>query len=340
MDHLRATQIAFLRTIGIVEPLCITQTSVFSNTFPTLKANFQPTSSHERAVVTGLFTDTYAYSAAVLGHSLKRVNVDARMIAMYIPGHVSEESLCLVRPGILCPLSATHYVLGQVARVGTSALSSESHPPHNGHNIDPKFVDQYTKLQAMVFRQAGAFDPSFSSTADVVPFPTESKAHLSMEVACFLKTDSRMRDDMVIKMETAPFNLAWAEQNFLNLYWGGHILILPWIFNANIWIKYQSLHLWEGMMDELVALHMTSAKPFPYYDGGGVLTLEEMKVAIEWKIESHRKSDYDFNQELRLWLEEWERMVGDSVSQLMRCVPTSVGSAREVLLATGVPLPK
>ncbi|KAH8831836.1 nucleotide-diphospho-sugar transferase [Flagelloscypha sp. PMI_526] len=303
-----------------------------------MQLNFRPTLPHERAVVTGLFTDTYAYSAAVLGHSLKRVNIDARMIAMYIPGHVSEESLCLAK--------SQGWEPQPIERIP---------PPHNGHNIDPKFVDQYTKLQLWSFDKLGIRSVVFFD-ADVVvrrpipihlfdlPFsfaavPDGIQSPLINGGGLFLKTDSRIRDDMVIKMETAPFNLAWAEQNFLNLYWGGHVLILPWIFNANIWIKYQSSKLWEGMLDELVALHMTSAKPFPHYDVGGVLTLEEMKVAIEWKFESHRQSEYDFSQELQWWLDEWERMVGDSRSQLTTCVPTSVGNAKTTLMEAGIPFP-
>ncbi|KAH8830387.1 glycosyltransferase family 8 protein [Flagelloscypha sp. PMI_526] len=303
-----------------------------SNSFPTMQTNFRPTTPEERAVVTALFTEGYAHTVAALGHSLRRVGVKARMVMIYIPGQISDAALCIAQ--------TQGWEAHAVSRIP---------PPHNSHLVQPEFRDQYTKLQlwsldslgirSLIYLDADTLvlRPILEALFDL-PFtfaavPDGIDKPLINGGALFVKTDTRIRDDMVSKLETAEYNLAWAEQNFLNLYWGGHILMLPWLFNGNVWMKFQSPNLWRGMKDELVVIHFTSAKPLPARKSVS-LTLEETEKAIQFMLESQ----LDWEEELRWWGNEWLSMRDDSLQKLIQCVPARNATGSNLRLkAAGVP---
>jgi lipopolysaccharide biosynthesis glycosyltransferase len=52
-----------------------------------------------------------------------------------------------------------------------------------------------------------------------------------------LRTSTAVFQDMVSKLEVAEYPLMWAEQAFLDQYFGGHALRLPFIYNGNVAIK-------------------------------------------------------------------------------------------------------
>ncbi|KAH8831964.1 glycosyltransferase family 8 protein [Flagelloscypha sp. PMI_526] len=286
------------------------------NQFPTVQLLSEPTRLEERAFVTALFSDTYAYGVAVLGHSLERSHMDARRIVMYIPGQVSDATLCLVR--------TQGWETIPVERIP---------PPRNGHRIHHTFIDQYTKIQLWGFDQFGIKSLVYvdGDTLLLRPFPNDIfdlpftfaavpdgiDTPLVNGGVLFIKPNSMIRDDMLNKIETAEFNLEWAEQNFFNLYFGGQVLRLPWLFNANVWIKKSSPKLWEGMWDEIYLIHFTSAKPFPAYKGG-LRTIEEMESAID----SKARSQPYWKDELELWKKEWILTRDEKREDMSRCIPS------------------
>ncbi|KAH8834212.1 nucleotide-diphospho-sugar transferase [Flagelloscypha sp. PMI_526] len=304
------------------------------NAFPTMLPDFRATLPEERAVVTALFTDTYAHPVAVLGHSLQKVGLNARKIALYIPNQVSEAALCII------------------TSQGWDAIPVERiPPPHEGHKIHPRLIDQYTKLQLWSLDKIGIRSLIYLDADTLVlrPIPT-TLFDLPFAFAAVpdgihtplinggmmvIKPDSRVHADLIYKMETSQFNLEWAEQNFLNLYFGAQALRLPWLFNANVWIKMASPNLWEAMKEELVVIHYTSAKPIPNIQSELLLTWEEMERAIYWQIESQP----DWEEELIWWQRQWVSMRDGSFEDLLMCVPlrNETGSA-ERLSAAGLRL--
>ncbi|KAH8824895.1 glycosyltransferase family 8 protein [Flagelloscypha sp. PMI_526] len=304
------------------------------NPFPALQDEFSPTVEDERAFVTSLYSDTYAHAVATLGHSLERQNVKSRRIVMYIADQVSEAALCIVR--------TQGWELLPINRIA---------PPHNGHHIHGTFIDQYTKLQLWSFDTLGIrslvymdadmlllrpidhqflFDTPFNFAA----VPDNIDSPLFNAGMLVLKPDSRVYRDLLVKMTTAEFNLEWAEQTFLNLYFGMQAFRLPWIFNANVWIKKSSPNLWEAMKDEMTIIHYTSAKPFPPYHGG-LLTWEEMEYAVDQKIDSQP----DWEEELLWWKDTWSDMRDQSFEELAQCVPSrNEAGSIERLRKAGVPI--
>lgn len=95
-------------------------------------------SSSNRAVVSTLYSDSYAIGVAVLGYSISSTNISARLLLPYLEERVSANTLCVVRAAGWEPHPVTFIP-----------------PPHHGEGVHPRFGDQYTKLNIWTFDQLG-----------------------------------------------------------------------------------------------------------------------------------------------------------------------------------------
>lgn len=202
---------------------------------------------------------------STLGHSLTEVNTSARKIAIYFPGRISAYSLCHVK--------AAGWELFPVEYIP---------PPHNGEGLYWRFADQYTKLRIWTLDQIGIksavyldadtlvrnnFDELFESPFEFGAVPdvfTDQRGFalgINAGVLAF-KPDTRVFEDMLLKLEDAKFNLLDAEQSYLNLYFAQQMIRLPHIYNGNLAIKAISPEYWDAMRKNLRVMHFTLVKPF------------------------------------------------------------------------------
>lgn len=276
-----------------------------------------PTTRKERAVVTTMYTDTFAHGVATLGHSLQAANVDARLILAYFPDKVSARALCVA--------SAGGWELQAIARIP---------PPHDGKDIHYTFIDQYSKLAIWGFDSLGLrsivymdadtlvrnnfdelFDLPFQFAAGPDVFTDDRPFRIGFNAGVMmLRPSTRVFNDLVEKLETADYPLQWAEQSYLNLYFGAHALRLPFIYNGNVAIKEASPVLWKAMEKDMRIVHYTLAKPFPPYDGG---MLEPAQLKEHLTAEKDRNSR--FEQELTWWEESWDAMRDAQKDVLQEC---------------------
>ncbi|KAH8813622.1 nucleotide-diphospho-sugar transferase [Flagelloscypha sp. PMI_526] len=285
------------------------------NPFPTLNPSWSgPPQIHERAVVTTMYTDHYAHAVSVLGHSLNLTKVEARKIVAYIPSQVSEAALCMVR--------SQGWETLPVARIA---------PPRGGHHIHFTFVDQYTKLRLWQFEELGIQSLVYLDADTLVIRPFDELFELPFSFAAapdclnslfnagvmVLHPNHTVFNDLIRKVDTAQFNYEWAEQTFLNLYFGRKTLKLPWQYNANLWLKRQSPELWEGLRDELSIIHFTSSKPFePYDEETGIQSFEKMEEIMQRRT----KDKPEYREESELWVGMWRDMVKKSRGELQQCM--------------------
>jgi glycogenin glucosyltransferase len=123
---------------------------------------------------------------------------------------------------------------------------------------------------------------------------------------------------MVRKTRTAEYPLKQAEQAFLNLYFGGKALRLPYVYNVNLGIKSRSPALWEGLMDEMRIVHYTGVKPFldDSRSSSTILTPEEMRYTM--RNAASRENGF-YADEIRWWREAYERMIQDKGHEIQAC---------------------
>lgn len=242
-----------------------------------------------------------------LGHSLKAVNVTARMILIYIPGRLSPHSICLA--------NAAGWTLHPTPLVP---------PPHGGKGIHYQYPDQYTKLRiwtldsigikSLVYLDADTivrknFDElfmlpfNFAAIGDLYP---RSGFELSFNAGVlYLRPNTAVFQDMLQKIETAVFPPRMAEQAFLNVYFGSQAVHLPFAYNANLAIKKRAPKLWEGLIDEMRIVHYTLHKPFPKHGLGSQDTLKKFfqrRLTLE---------NGFWEREMRWWQEAWRNMAKD-----------------------------
>jgi len=223
-------------------------------------------SRDERAVVSTLYTDSYAPAILTLGHTLASANVSARRILLYIPERISSRTICLA--------TAAGWTLHPVPFIP---------PPHNGDGILPHFVDQYTKLNIWTLDQLGVkslvyldadtlvlknFDELFA-----LPFNFAATPDVFMDVrgftiginagVLFIRPNTDIYTDMLSKLETADYPHKFAEQAFLNAYFAAQTLRLPYAYNGNMIIKKRNPKLWESLVGDMRIIHYTVKKPFP-----------------------------------------------------------------------------
>ncbi|OBZ65706.1 putative prephenate dehydrogenase [NADP(+)] [Grifola frondosa] len=203
---------------------------------------------NEDAIVTSLYTDDFAFAAAILGHSLNRVNTTARRILMYIPDQVSPHALCIA--------TATGFTPHPVTRIP---------PPEGGRGIYSHFADQFTKLKLWELDRFGVkgavyldadtlvlrnFDELFGLPYDfaAVPDVYDNGFAVSFNAGVLLmRPSSALYRQMVANIETAWYWRHEAEQAFLNAFYGAQALRLPYAYNVNLAMKQRSLGLWEAL---------------------------------------------------------------------------------------------
>jgi glycogenin glucosyltransferase len=220
----------------------------------------------EHAVVSAMYTDNYILPITTLGYTVQVHNISARRILMYLPERISNKSLCLAQAAGW-ELFPVHFIA----------------PPKNGKDTLTHYRDQYTKLnlwtldtfgiKSLVYLDADTivrknFDELFTLPYTFGATPDIWLDHRGFTVGfnagvLLLRPDTRVFKDMVSKLETADYSLAFAEQAFLNVYFGAQALRLPLAYNGNIAIKYKSRALWDALQDDLRVVHYTLAKPFP-----------------------------------------------------------------------------
>lgn len=110
------------------------------------------------------------------------------------------------------------------------------------------------------------------------------------------------------KIETAQYPLEQAEQAFLNLYFGGTCMRLPYIYNANLAIKARSPVLWQRLADEMRVVHYTTLKPFinDAQSSNTILWPEEIEEAMD---QGAQKGGGFFREEVGWWREAYQRMM-------------------------------
>ena len=288
-----------------------------------LHASISPISqskADENAVVTTLYSDSYASAVATLGHSLRLVNTTARLIVLYIPSQVS--------PSALCVAASSGFVPQPVTRIP---------PPHNGSGIAPRFLDQYTKLnlwtldalpdpvRALVYIDADAlavrnFDElftlpyAFAAVPDVYGDARGFTTNFNAGVM-FLRPDSRLFAAMIDALPTARYPRVMAEQAFLNQFFATDVLRLPYAYNGNLELKERSPGVWRGIQAEMRIIHYTLIKPFVTKKWGTV-PLDAMQQRIE---EAAGSKWGMFRDEIHFWGNMWADTLMTYASRIDEC---------------------
>ncbi|KAF4604322.1 hypothetical protein EYR40_001501 [Pleurotus pulmonarius] len=274
------------------------------------------------AVVSTLYTNSYAMATAVLAHSIRTAKSSARLILLYIDGQVSEEALCISR--------AAGWELLAFPRIG---------PPHGGKGVRTQFIDQYTKLhiwsldtigiKRLVYLDADTlvrrnFDElfrlpfNFAAVPDVYGPGDARGFSLTFNAGVLaIHPSSRILANMRKKAETARYPIQQAEQAFLNLYFGTKAARLPYMYNALIAIKKRNPAVWEELKEELVIVHYTDHKPFllDSQPSAKILTPEEMRLAMD-----EAKSRYElWSEEFGWWCTAYQKMMSDNAVKIEQC---------------------
>ncbi|TFK75719.1 nucleotide-diphospho-sugar transferase [Pluteus cervinus] len=274
-----------------------------------------------RAVISTLYSDSYALAVAVLGHSIQRAKVKARPVLLYLEGRVSPQALCIVAAAGWQPIPVPFIA-----------------PPHNGTGIHQRFGDQYTKLNIWGLEEIGIeravyldadtlvrrnFDELFEIGQfdfAAVPDVYENGFVVAFNAGVMvIRTSTKMLDDMKSKLEDTKFPLHEAEQAFLNVYYGASALRLPYAYNANLAIKVRSRELWKSLEDEMRIVHYTLVKPFvvdfsPKWNY--IMTADEMRGVVA---QAENKKGGLFREEIRWWGSAFEEAVFDLGDKLAVC---------------------
>lgn len=106
--------------------------------------------------------------------------------------------------------------------------------------------------------------------------------------------------NMMNNLEHAVYPPHEAEQAFLNLYFGGEAVRLPYVYNANLAIKTRTKDFWKALQDDIRIVHYTTIKPFHY--SGGIPTRDKMQEEVD-RSKSKRWGEY--KEEVLWWEEAW-----------------------------------
>jgi len=303
-------------TIHALEPHLI-----FSNTLPLVHNNTLPSSPNQRAVFSALYSDSFALAVAVLGHSIRRANGDARLILPYIASQVSDGALCVAK-----------------------SVGWEPHavpllpPPHNSKGIHDRFRDQYTKLRiwslgdelgikSAVYLDADTlvlrnFDELFDlpwelgATTDVYTDNRGFAITFNAGVLAFRPSKATF-EKMTSRMEAANYPLEQAEQAFLNLFFGTKVLRLPYMYNGNLALKHRSSEVWKEVADEMRVVHYTIVKPFWDYDvpNGELVTPDRTRQIIQARV---RDREF-FKEEINWWKDAFDELMQKKGGDIRVC---------------------
>ncbi|KAJ7284169.1 glycosyltransferase family 8 protein [Mycena rebaudengoi] len=277
-----------------------------------------------RAVVSSLYSDGYAIAVAVLGHSARSANVSARLLLPYLENQVSEKALCIARA-----VGWEPYAVPLIP------------PPHGGKDIYPRFKDQYTKLNIWALDKMGvdsavyldadtlvrrSFDELFDSPFEFAAVPDVANADSPRGFSIMFNAgvlvfhpSSAVLDSMRAVLEVAVFPLGEAEQAFLNLYFGGTCMRLPYIYNAALGIKARSPTLWARLKDEIRIVHYDQIKPF-LHDANkatdSILSLEEVERLLDY---GATRVDGLYAEEFRWWKDTYEGMLDVKGHKIRAC---------------------
>ncbi|GJE99559.1 glycosyltransferase family 8 protein [Phanerochaete sordida] len=256
------------------------------------------------AIVTTLFSDAYAPAVLALGHSLRRTNTSARLLLLYLPAQVSQDALCIA--------TASGFVPHAIARIA----------PPAGRGADPHFVDQYTKLRLWTLDALPApvtravyldsdtlalqpLDALFALPFSFGAVPDVWEAHgftLAFNAGVLvLRPDSALFAQMLGKMGEARFPRKYAEQAFLNQFFGADAARLPLAYNANLAAKRRAPALWAALRAHVRVLHYTVVKPFVAHDWARV-PLERIEERVR---EAGEERGGEFREEMEVWGEVW-----------------------------------
>lgn len=276
----------------------------------------------KRAIVSTLYSDSYAIGVAVLGHSVRRVNTTGRLLLPYLEGRISDEALCVTRAAGWEPIAVPFIP-----------------PPHNGKGIYYRFVDQYTKLniwgldtlgiEQAVYLDADTlvlrnFDElfelpyNFAAVPDVYTDRRGFTVNFNAGVLAF-RPSTPVLETMKAKLETAEYPLSQAEQSFLNLFFAASAVRLPYAYNANLAIKKSSPAMWAGMKDEMRIVHYTLTKPFvdEKNDHSPKLLHEERQRQL--LAQAAQSSDGFFAEEVGWWGAAYDLMMDEIRSKIEEC---------------------
>ncbi|EKM50577.1 glycosyltransferase family 8 protein [Phanerochaete carnosa HHB-10118-sp] len=294
-------------------------------TYPLLNESAIPSLSedawHSAAVVTTLYSDSYAPAVATLGHSLHLVHTSARLVLLYIPSKVSAEALCLA--------TSSGFVAYPVERIP---------PPADGRGMLKHFADQYTKLRlwsldalpdpitSLVYIDSDTlvlrnFDELFSLPYNFAAAPDVWLGQRGFTLdfnagVVFLRPDSELFDSMLAALEVARYPPGWAEQAFLNQYFATDVLRLPLAYNGNIAIKRRAPKVWDSLQDEMRVVHYTMAKPFLSRSGKGV-PLDHLEERVRAAAEEHEGL---YREEVLQWGDMWREARRVYADELRKCM--------------------
>ncbi|KAF7378330.1 Glycosyltransferase family 8 protein [Mycena sanguinolenta] len=274
-----------------------------------------------RAVVSSLESDGYAIGVAVAGHSARSANVTARLLLPYLEQKVSERALCITRAVGWEPYPVTLIP-----------------PPHGGKDVYDGYKEQYTKLHIWTLDKQGVdsavyidadtlvlrnFDELFNLPFNFAAAPDVRLGRRGFDITfnagvLAFRPSSAVYEDMRTKVEVAKYPLQEAEQAFLNLYFGGTVLRLPYIYNGNLAIKMRNTILWRRLVEEMRVVHYTLAKPFlpdPSHSEA-ILTEEQIVDALE---QGARRKGGIFWEEMTWWETAYRKMMVDHGHTIEQC---------------------
>ncbi|KAJ7308732.1 hypothetical protein DFH08DRAFT_719601 [Mycena albidolilacea] len=123
---------------------------------------------------------------------------------------------------------------------------------------------------------------------------------------------------MLQKLEVAEYPLLQADQGFLNLYFSGTCMCLPYIYNVNLVIKDRSPILWHQLTDEMRVVYYITMKPFIYeaQSSNAMLTPEEIEETMD---KSKRQADRFYQEEVGWWRTAYQKMMSDHGHVMRQC---------------------
>ncbi|KAI0312200.1 glycosyltransferase family 8 protein [Amylostereum chailletii] len=271
-----------------------------------------------RAIVSTLLNDQYTIPVATLGHSLTTSNATSRRILMYIAGRLSEESLCTVR--------SVGWELHPVLPIA---------PPRDGEGINPRFVDVYTKLNLWTLDAIGVETAVFIDGDTLVRQSFEELFELPFVFGAvpdvyehegfttqinsgvlLARPSSATFNQMMSVLETARFPPSSGDQAFLDAFFSGEALRLPYVYNANLAIKKRSPELWRRMQDAVKIVHYTTPAPFEKAPREGILGNEDVEKSIK---RAKDGSWGEYREEIGWWEEAWRDMERMNREKLKAC---------------------